>query len=60
MSDRIKSWIFCVLFFGGLLLGGSEGQHFPWPNMAGAVLILMGAFLIPAVERYADEPDADE
>ena len=55
MSDRLKSWLFCLLFFGGFLLVGSDGPYFPWPNAIGAVMAGLSILLIPAVERYADE-----
>lgn len=55
MKGRLILWGYFVLFFGGALLGGSVGPYFPWPNLAGGLMILAAALLIPAVERHADE-----
>ena len=40
---RVKAF-FCaggmaLLFCAGLLLAGSDGEWFPWPNLAGAVML---------------------
>jgi hypothetical protein len=34
-----------ALFFAGLLLAGSEGPLFPWPNLAGVALFGLFALL---------------
>lgn len=39
-------WLLAVLFMAGLLLAGSDGPMFPWPNMAGIGLIAMFAALV--------------
>lgn len=54
MMDRIKSWIFFLLFFGGYLLAGSESQYFPANALIGAGMVAASIFFVPALERLAD------
>ena len=46
MQNRLKLLVFsffmALLFLGGVLLVGSATAWFPWPNLAGAVV--MGVF----------------
>ncbi|HKI50495.1 MAG TPA: hypothetical protein VJ995_00335 [Geothermobacteraceae bacterium] len=39
-------WILAALFVCGLAMAGSEGPLFPWPNLAGLILILLFAALV--------------
>lgn len=41
----MKTFLAC-LFVAGLLLAGSDGPMFPWPNLAGIGLIGMFAALV--------------
>lgn len=39
-------WMLAILFVAGLLLAGSDGPMFPWPNLAGIGLIGMFVALV--------------
>ena len=41
----MKDIIFAVLFILGLMLAGSDGVYFPWPNMAGVGMVAVVSFL---------------
>ena len=37
-EEKSMIYIIGTLFFIGIMLAGSDGPYFPWPNMAGIVL----------------------
>lgn len=45
------SGLLAFLFYAGVLLGGSDGDWFPWANLVGAVMI--AAFGLIAVKLRA-------
>jgi hypothetical protein len=40
----IKNWTLGIVFSGALLLAGSDGEWFPWPNFIGAGMLLFVAW----------------
>lgn len=49
-------WILGALIFFGLALAGSEGEWFPWANLAG--LVLFGGFVLLASSGEPLEKDS--
>jgi hypothetical protein len=43
-------WAVAGFLFAGLILGGSEGAWWPWPNIAGLCALLVFAALVRRME----------
>ena len=41
----MKTWSMSILFATGILLAGSDGAYFPYPNFVGVLLILASVAL---------------
>jgi len=37
--------VICIFFFIGVVLTGSDGPYFPWPNFAGLALVSLYGLL---------------
>ena len=48
---EMKNIIMAILFVAGLLLAGSDGAYFPWPNMVGVAMIAVMTFLAGSEEQ---------
>lgn len=42
----LMRWPLATLLLAGLLLAGSDGMLFPWPNLAGVGMLLMFAAIM--------------
>jgi len=61
MKAKIKAlvapWAFVVLFFGGMMVAGSDGDFFPWTIPAGVVMAAAGLLFVPELKEQADGLD---
>jgi hypothetical protein len=42
----LRIWVATTLLFAGLAIIGDDGPWFPWPTVAGLVLLLGGGFAL--------------
>jgi len=49
----IKDWILGTLFVIGILIAGSDGDWFPWFNIAGVFIV--GIFMVAAIRIFSKE-----
>jgi len=45
MKARLLIFIFGLLFLSGIMLAGSDGAFFPWPNVLGLLLTATAGFI---------------
>ena len=45
MKERSLIFIFGILFISGIILAGSDGTWFPWPNVLGLLLTAAAVFV---------------
>jgi hypothetical protein len=54
IKQMIAPWAFVVLFFGGAMIAGSDGDYFPWTVVVGVVMAASALFFVPELKRQAD------
>ena len=42
-----------IILFAGILIAGSDGQWFPYINIAGTIVALIGAYIINKYDKEA-------
>lgn len=46
-----------ILFFGGLILAGSDGLYFPYPNLAGLACVFIAAIKAQKLDLTEEDDD---
>jgi hypothetical protein len=46
-----QNWILGIMFSVALLLAGSDGEWFPWPNLFGGWMLILVAWWISVMNR---------
>jgi uncharacterized oligopeptide transporter (OPT) family protein len=44
-----------MLFFGGMMVAGADGDYFPWTMVAGVVMAAAALIFVPELKRQANE-----
>jgi|GEM_PF-2918935 len=55
MMKWVAPCAFVVLFFGGMMVAGSDGDFFPWTILVGVCMAALALFFVPELERQANE-----
>lgn len=55
MMKLIAPWAFVVLFFGGMMVAGSDGDYFPWTMVVGVMMVAAALIFVPELKRQANE-----
>jgi fatty acid desaturase len=55
MMKWIAPWAFVMLFFGGMMVAGADGDYFPWTLVAGVVMAAAALIFVPELKRQANE-----
>jgi len=58
MKERSLILIFGILFLSGIILAGSDGTWFPWPNVLGLLLTALAVLVSQKVNLQEHPPPA--
>jgi len=50
--EKMRGGVLGFVFFAGIMMAGSDGQWFPWPNLLGVSIAGIAALFICAMGEY--------